>query len=49
MIMEGALLKLSVEKSDFVVQAGESVEIPFRLQRLSKTSAFDDSTNRGQG
>ena len=36
MIMEGALLKLSVEKSDFVVQAGESVEIPFRLQRSPK-------------
>lgn len=36
MIMEGALLKLSAEKSDFVVQAGETTEIQFRLQRSPK-------------
>ena len=36
MIMEGALLKLAAEKSDFVVQVGESIEIPFRLQRSPK-------------
>lgn len=36
MIMEGALLKLSAEKSDFVIQAGETTLIPFRLQRSSK-------------
>ena len=36
MIMEGALLKLSAEKSDFVIQAGETTEIQFRLQRSPK-------------
>lgn len=36
MIMEGALLKLSAVKNDFVVQAGEPIEIPFRLQRSPK-------------
>ena len=33
MIMEGALLKVSAEKSDFVVETGEAIDIPFRLQR----------------
>ncbi|MBL8820173.1 MAG: hypothetical protein JNL58_29385 [Planctomyces sp.] len=36
MIMEGALLKVKPDVSDVIVQAGSSVQVPFRVSRSAK-------------